>query len=317
MKKIFLTSGIIVCMACPAFADPTPIAVDSNNATNANCTETYLGTEADGATVYLEPEWSAYRYNVIYNYGDHGTTTGTFYSDTILAADNSDQVAGGAAYDQPYTMPSGLTNPTAATGYTFRGWSTSSSATATYDSSNDTYTVSDAFVPSTYFRPDNAGASLADNETANIYAIYSANRHTISFNCGTATAISNTTIPSIDVTYGVAIGENSSTRDATYLADYCTPAENYHFAGWTCTNGITGSSFASTDTYDYDTDTTCTANWSADTINLIWYASDDQNSTTTAATNDCTVGGGLTLPQQPEARNGYNFKGWKVTTVRQ
>ena len=43
MKKLFLTSGLIICMACPAFAstDITPGKTEGED-----CTDTYLGTGA-------------------------------------------------------------------------------------------------------------------------------------------------------------------------------------------------------------------------------------------------------------------------------
>ncbi len=62
MKKLFLTSGIIACMACPAFADPTPTFGGAKGpvANNAYCDNTNLGTYDTSAT--LQAIWV----------GDHG-----------------------------------------------------------------------------------------------------------------------------------------------------------------------------------------------------------------------------------------------------
>jgi len=66
MKKLFLTSGVILCMASPAFAtDPLhDITSDGKDATNtsitANCTEPYLGSYT--GPVNYEAKWEAICY---------------------------------------------------------------------------------------------------------------------------------------------------------------------------------------------------------------------------------------------------------------
>ena len=61
MKKIFLTSGIIACMACPAFADPTGFAANAGNASTTTnvanaCTMAIIGVD-QGAT-NLRAKWT-------------------------------------------------------------------------------------------------------------------------------------------------------------------------------------------------------------------------------------------------------------------
>lgn len=58
MKRIFLTSGLVLCMACPAFA----IGPSGNG--SGQCTTANLGTSTDGANVQLSAIWND-AYNTI------------------------------------------------------------------------------------------------------------------------------------------------------------------------------------------------------------------------------------------------------------
>ena len=49
------------------------------------------------------------------------------------------------------------------------------------------------------------------------------------------------------------------------------------------------------------------ANWSANTINITWYNDDAQ-----FASNSCTYGGPLTMPNDIPTKPGYTFAGWRV-----
>ena len=50
-----------------------------------------------------------------------------------------------------------------------------------------------------------------------------------------------------------------------------------------------------------------TANWNANTINVTWYNDDTQ-----FASNSCTYGGPLTMPNDIPTKPGYTFGGWRV-----
>ena len=50
-----------------------------------------------------------------------------------------------------------------------------------------------------------------------------------------------------------------------------------------------------------------TANWNANTINVTWYKDDTQ-----FASNSCTYGGALTMPNDIPTKTGYTFAGWRV-----
>lgn len=49
------------------------------------------------------------------------------------------------------------------------------------------------------------------------------------------------------------------------------------------------------------------ANWTPNTINITWYNDDTQ-----FASNSCTYGGALTMPNSIPQKTGYTFVGWRV-----
>ncbi|MBQ3785358.1 MAG: InlB B-repeat-containing protein, partial [Alphaproteobacteria bacterium] len=66
-------------------------------------------------------------------------------------------------------------------------------------------------------------------------------------------------------------------------------------------------------TYSYAGNVTCTAQWTANQINLVW----DNNNATSGGTgggDTCTFDGSITLPTVP-TRTGYEFGGWEVVNT--
>ena len=57
--------------------------------------------------------------------------------------------------------------------------------------------------------------------------------------------------------------------------------------------------------------TSLEAEWTANTINLDWYADD-----TKVSTGTCAYDGGITLPTQPTPPTGYVFSGWQVRAAQ-
>ena len=105
MKKMFLTSGIIICMVCPVFATGTGIPADGNGlAQSADCVEDVLGVSQ--GTAGLKAKWEPNEINIVWKDNDGNDNT---------------NVAGGSVkceYDGSVTLP---TNPTRL-GYVFDGW---------------------------------------------------------------------------------------------------------------------------------------------------------------------------------------------------
>lgn len=138
MKKLFLTSGLILCMACPAFAVQNGVIEGEVANPNADeCVQSVLGTDVGPAT--LEAIWNADSYDVIYAPGLHGTG-GATYTD-------------GVTYDQNYTVlaPTAVSTPVVAhTGYTFTTWNDGTADRATGYAYSPYHTAGDLTLTAQY-----------------------------------------------------------------------------------------------------------------------------------------------------------------------
>lgn len=316
MKKIFLTSGLILCMACPAMADlqsgdinttgQTPVLQGENGPTQTAADCSYPTLQSYTGPVAFEPVWEAAQYTVTYNAGLHPSTT---YTNNILHTDTD-----GATYNTAYSIPSAVTTATsaegfAADGYTFAGWTTDS------EPSFVSGVLQNQFTGYTAQNPWNRESDLT------VYAAYQANGYKITFSCGTIPDGASTDHfktstgrADVDVVFGRTYNAiaNATTSECEL--------EGYHFTGWTCENNISTAG----GTYNFAGDTECVAQWAANPINLIWYTSNDSSNTaaidttsgTDAAAAGCTYDGGITLPDTEPGKGGYVFKGWRVTPVR-
>ena len=124
MRKIFLTSGLVLCMACPAFADltaptttyPNGTVEGSNPVATPYCTEPTL--EGYSGTSTFTAKWTPNTYTITYNKG------------TLSC---NQEVSGNSPTSQTFTydVATNLTsNGYSATGYTFGGWNSSTDLTA-------------------------------------------------------------------------------------------------------------------------------------------------------------------------------------------
>ena len=224
------------------------------------------------------------------------TTGGVLTSDGATAASNN--ASGTRWYAKYGTVTPTVTGTPTRDGYTFVGWNTDQSATEALQS-----------LP-----------AIADNNTT-LYAIWDAVGYTITYNCGQPAGASTTVA-------GPTIDEQSIDMDATYTlagADNCT-LDGYTFAGWSCPNlpgtptlpaGVQTPTYfagAATGTYSYAGDVTCTAQWTPNTINLVW---NDNNATTAHVGGNptCTFDSTIGLPSQVPERTGYEFGGWEVVNT--
>ncbi len=127
MRKIFLTSGLVLCMACPAFADlgPTNHIMTGNPATESNDPAScqYPTLEGYTGTSTFTAIWTANPYKITYYPG---------VATAPLVASNPHTVSG-TATDQQVTFDANVTLKSntasdltggawAQTGYSFDGW---------------------------------------------------------------------------------------------------------------------------------------------------------------------------------------------------
>lgn len=277
------------------WTSPTNLASGATASTSYNDGATVNPYKVD-ADVELTATWTPLTYNVIYNPGAHSASNA--YTDT-----------NGATYDANYTaLTQNATGIVAADGYTFVGWNTATGQTAANWTGETPWTHTDALT---------------------VYAAYTANPYTITYNCGGPVQGSQST------TTGPTTASSSVNMDGAFTlaaADNCS-LPGYTFAGWSCPN-LTGTPtlpagdpayFAggAEGTYRYAGDVTCTAQWTQNDITLNWNANGADNaaavatSVTSAGAGTCTYDEGITLPTTDPAKTGYTFGGWEVQTQSQ
>ena len=169
-----------------------------------------------------------------------------------------------------YTFTISSTKPTR-TGYTFLGWSLSSTAT------------------SASYQP---GGSITLTANDTLYAVWKANTYTVSYNAngGSGAPASQTK------TYGVSL---------TLSAVVPTRA-GHTFLGWNTKADGSGTSYAAGGSYTANAAATLYAQWQA---NAYAVAFDAQGGSVTPASKSVTYGqpyGALPVPERP----GYRFDGW-------
>ena len=169
-----------------------------------------------------------------------------------------------------YTFTISGTKPTR-TGYTFLGWSLSSTAT------------------SASYQP---GGSIKLTASATLYAVWRINTYTVSYNAngGSGAPASQTK------TYGVTLTLSSTTPTRT----------GYTFSAWNTAQNGSGTSYAPGGSYTANAAATLYAQWQANAYAVTF---DAQGGSVTPAGKSVTYGqpyGALPVPERP----GYRFDGW-------
>lgn len=169
-----------------------------------------------------------------------------------------------------YTFPISNAKPTRS-GYTFLGWSLSSTATAAS------------------YQP---GGSITLTANDTLYAVWKANTYTVSYNAnGGSGAPSNQT-----KTYGVTLTLSNTKPTRT----------GYTFSAWNTAQNGSGTSYAPGGSYTANAAVTLYAQW---TVNTYVVTFDAQGGSVTPASKSVTYGqpyGSLPVP----VRAGYRFDGW-------
>ena len=169
-----------------------------------------------------------------------------------------------------YTFPISNAKPTRS-GYTFLGWSLSSTATAAS------------------YQP---GGSITLTASDILYAVWKANTYTVSYNAnGGSGAPSNQT-----KTYGVTLTLSNTKPTRT----------GYTFSAWNTAQNGSGTSYVPGGSYTANAAVTLYAQW---TVNTYVVTFDAQGGSVTPASKSVTYGqpyGSLPVP----VRAGYRFDGW-------
>lgn len=320
MKKIFLTSGLVVCMACPAFADVI------TKSENGNCVVGVLGVSEQGSTATLEAQWDAIISGAITLNGKRyaqstddsadeqnpmtnaQTATSTVYSqyDTGMFSD--------ALAQSPIDT---ITKPTIA-GYTFGGYYTGKAGTGDKVINADgTFTDGAKNVIST------------TGGTTEWFAQWTATRYGVFYQPGDhgtggrgfdndATFDSNYTIR--------GLGANPTGGGTDTGTSNVTANTGYHFKGWlgSSTGTIDGGAayspilYTATQTiepYRIAGNLTLTAQWEADAHKIKYLGGKagarDVTATAMADQNVAYDDANVELSENTYAIAGYTFAGWK------
>ena len=167
------------------------------------------------------------------------------------------------------------TKPTR-TGYSFLGWSTSSTATA-----------------ATYA----AGASYTANAAATLYAVWQAT-YTVAFNLNGASG---------------ALASQVKTDGVTMTLSSAIPTRTgYNFLGWSTSSTATTPTYAAGVSYTVNAATTLYAVWKANTYTVAFNAN---NGSGAPASQTKTYDANLTLTGAQPSRTGYSFQGWSTSST--
>ena len=266
------------------------ISYNANGGSGAPSSQTkYHGTNLTLSTTkptrsgYTFKGWGTSSTSTSASYQPGGTYTGnatrTLYAvweSNVKTYTVSYNANGGSGAPASQTKTHGValtlrtTTPTR-TGYTFKGWSTSSSATsATYS----------------------AGGSFSTNANTTLYAVWAKTTYTVSYNAngGSGAPAAQTK------TYGVTLSLSSTKPTRS----------GYTFMGWSTSSSATSASYSSGGSYTANASATLYAVWKKNyTIKY------DANGGSGAPANQTKLHDvTLTLSSTKPTRSGYTFLGW-------
>ncbi len=245
---------------------------------------------------YTFKGWGTYASDTSVNYEPGGTYTGNS-TRTLYAIWESDapetytvkfNANGGSGAPSSQTKTYGVTLTLSSTkptrsGYTFKGWATSSSATsATYS----------------------AGGSYTANASATLYAVWSQNAattYTVSYNANGGSGA-----PSSQTKY----------KDVTLTLSSTTPTRSgYTFLGWSTSSTATSPTYYAGGSYTANASATLYAVWSqnAPTTYTVSYNANGGSGAPSSQTK--THGVTLYLSSTEPYRANYEFLGWSTSST--
>ena len=261
--------------------------------------------------VNMYAQWAPNEFDMTYDSGARGKLIeGTQTQDP--AHNNTYVDPTKIVYDTTYTIKgfgSAGAGFVADEGYTFRGWSFDENAT--YDPENNTLLQAGAM---SSIWTQNAGDTL--------YAIYSANKVTLTYDCGGVTVanVGKNATKKADLLASVTYERtyDASAANLFVPADVCELG-GYHVDGtWNCVLTGTDTEVELADVqgiWKVDGNVTCSLEWEANTIGLAWDAGQGATANTTnAGGSTCTYDSTINVAGKP-TKAGYDFQGWTTKTT--
>lgn len=290
---------------------------DSNNTLyyndNATSATTSVGAVNINTTVASGSGWSTSNQVKLKEY-DYTFTRGTSSSKRYVAAKltNIDRVGGTMTVSTSYTIPAlakytvtynanggsgapsaqskyygktltlSKTKPTR-TGYTFKGWATSSSGSVAYAS----------------------GASYTANANVTLYAVWQAVTYTVKYNANGGTGAPSSQTKTHGVT--LTLSSTKPTR-ASMVEDGVTTT--YIFKGWATSSTATSVSYTAGAKYTANASITLYAVWSTSTTITEYDVTYNTNGGSTVSSQIKQKNVTLKLRTTIPTKDGYTFKGW-------
>ena len=299
MKKIFLTSGVVLCLACPAFASQ----IDYNQTGNPQYTLNGAGTlgcvspdtltsATNGSTTQFYAMWEPDTYTVTYY---PGTAKTAEHSNTVDGEAYSDD----ATFGENYTVLGNDTTEFSQTGYTFAGWRANNNiVTPTATPLNADFTAN-----GTVFQPA-ATPLYKVLGGVNMYAQWTPKQYNMTYNSGahggtqtgnadpvhnsTVTDTNGLTYDTIYTTWLFGEDENGNIGGANFVED-----AGYTFCGWSsnpnagCSSAIEEGT-AMEERWTTDDVGTLYAIYNANTYTLTYTCGNYENAQTGVSTPDAT-----------------------------
>lgn len=166
----------------------------------------------------------------------------------------------------------GNTGTLARTGYSFAGWNTMANGSGTDRAAGSTFTIS---------------------ANSTLFAKWSANSNTVTFDGNGATG-------------GSTASQNINTAASANLTANGFIRSGYTFSGWNTASNGTGVSYADQASYTMGTtNVTLYAQWTANSLTVTY----DSQGGSAISNGSTTTGGTVSNPGNP-TRSGYSFNGW-------
>ena len=234
--------------------------------------------KGSGATLYAG--WTPISYEVRFN-KNNASATGTMSNES---------------YD--YDESKDLTNNAfELTGYTFAGWAETSDGDVEHEDGAEVENLSET-----------------DGDVVDLYAVWAANKYTVTLANTNATSGSSQTV---SATYDAAM-PLKTTADGT-PAVAALSRTGYTFNGWSYEStqyySYDGSSISSAHNWDIADNKTLSPDWTVNSYTLTWsWGGGSTSSTTHTAAGSVAYGTTLVYPDNATmSKTGYTFTGWSST----
>lgn len=185
------------------------------------------------------------------------------------------------------TLTISSTKPTR-TGYTFKGWATSSTGSVAYAS----------------------GASYTANASVTLYAIWQKITYIVKYNANGGTGAPNNQTK----TYGVALTLSTTKPTRASYVDENGSTVSYTFKGWATSASSSTVAYKSGASYTANTGVTLYAVWAVTTTVLTYDIIYETGDGSSVASQVKTKGMNITLSTTVPTRNGFTFSKWNTAS---